>query len=65
MLVWWAQSRGHHPGRLVGHPLGWPEHWRLNAEAGAAMQSSDSALVSLQGEKIPDISQFWAQRAGA
>ena len=65
MLVWWAQSRGHRPGRRVGHPLGWPEQWPLSAEAVSAMQCSDSALVSLQGEKTPDISQFWAQRAGA
>ena len=60
MLVWWAQSRGHHPERRVGHPLGWPEHWPLNAEAVAVVQSSDSALVSLQGEKTPDVSQFRA-----
>ena len=50
MLVWWAQSHGHRPGRRV-YPLGWPEQWLLNAEAVSAMQCSDSALVSLQGEK--------------
>ena len=49
----------------VGHLLGWPEQWPLSAEAVSAMQCSDSVLVSLQGEKTPDISQFWAQRAGA